>query len=41
MFGRELLAVEAAKTSAAEREKMLEGRARALFDSQVGATFPF
>lgn len=35
LFGRELLAVEAAKTSAAERERMLEGRARELFDSQV------
>lgn len=35
LFGRELLAVEAAKTSAAERERMLEGRAKELFDSQV------
>lgn len=35
LFGRELLAVEAARTSAAEREMMLEGRARALLDSQV------
>lgn len=35
LFGQELLAVEAARTSAAERERMLEGRARALLDSQV------
>lgn len=35
LFGQELLAVEAARTSAAERERMLEGRARALFESQV------
>lgn len=35
LFGRELLAVEAAKTSAAERERMLEERAKALFESQV------
>lgn len=35
LFGRELLAVEAAKTSAAERERMLEERAKELFESQV------
>lgn len=35
LFGRELLAVEAAKTSAAERERMLEERAKTLFESQV------
>eukprot|EP00903_Cladosiphon_okamuranus_P017080 g15739.t1 len=35
LFGRELLAVEAAKNSAAERERMLEERAKALFESQV------
>eukprot|EP00752_Nemacystus_decipiens_P012178 g10796.t1 len=35
LFGRELLAVEAAKTSAAERERMVEERAKALFESQV------
>lgn len=37
LFGRELLAVEAAKNSAAERERMLEERAKALFESQVSA----
>lgn len=36
LFGQELLAVEAARASAAERERMLEGRANALFESQVG-----
>lgn len=35
LFGRELLAVEAARASAAERERMLEGRARTLLESQV------
>lgn len=35
LFGRELLAVEAAKSSAAERERMLEERAKALCQSQV------
>lgn len=35
LFGDEILAVEAARTAAEEREKMLEERARVLFESQV------
>lgn len=40
LFGHKLLAVEAARTSAAQREKMLEGRAQALLESQVIADKP-
>lgn len=35
LFGQELLAVEAARVSAAERERMLEGRVKTLFEAQV------
>ncbi|CAM9237959.1 unnamed protein product [Ectocarpus sp. 12 AP-2014] len=35
LFGQELLAVEAARASAAERERMLQEETRALLDSQV------
>ena len=35
LFGQELLALETARTSTAEREKMLEERANASFESQV------
>ncbi|CAN0370235.1 unnamed protein product, partial [Ectocarpus sp. 13 AM-2016] len=38
LFGQELLAVEAARASAAERERMLQEEARALLDSQVRTT---
>ncbi|CAN0515907.1 unnamed protein product, partial [Ectocarpus sp. 8 AP-2014] len=38
LFGQELLAVEAARASAAERERMLQEETRALLDSQVRAT---
>lgn len=38
LFGQELLAVEAARASAAERKRMLQEETKALLDSQVRAT---
>lgn len=35
LFGEELLAIEAAKTVAGEREKILQTKAREIFESQV------
>lgn len=35
LFGEELLSLTAAKTAAAEKERMLESRAEALFEAQV------